>query len=470
MKPDRASLALVLLLGISSGILFWQARFDTAGTPEALQRRFEGGERPLFSVSPAEIRGGREARELWDPAFALPRLQDFPHEEIRALYSYAKNCLPSAWLSPKKRFAPLEKAWIWHRHRCGALKSLPADFFENAPFMHPSGASYVRLADLSARFPSLQHVLEDATLSISRLSAGELRAILEGQRLVLGGKHAWIVHENGEVRAYPRASWDRFAARESLSPSGWRIWGLAGLSFGAFVTALAAVLIVSLRRIRQRKQEDERRLFVLQMLTHELRTPAASLRLSLEELRREFDHLPEGSQRAFLRMCDELQRLGRITEASKNYLGTSPEGRGQGLRFREDSLPSCNDYFAELRERISPELDFSPLATDRGLKCDPYWLELCVKNLVDNALAHGQAPVRLVLSEERRRLRIAVTDQGSAALEDLSELTRPFSKGKRSRGLGLGLSIVQRAVSGMGGELAIQSAPTTFSILLKAGG
>ena len=99
-----------------------------------------------------------------------------------------------------------------------------------------------------------------------------------------------------------------------------------------------------------------------------------------------------------------------------------------------------------------------------------------ISNLVGNALTHGahDSPVTVTLSADDDRVLIGVTNRGptipAAALVKLFE---PFWQGPtsgvaRSRGLGLGLFIVQQIVEAHGGEIAVRSQndQTTFTVRL----
>src|SRR5206468_1773403 len=108
-------------------------------------------------------------------------------------------------------------------------------------------------------------------------------------------------------------------------------------------------------------------------LTHELRTPATAMRLLIEELRKDYDLLPAASQRAFLGMCEELQRLGDVVDASKNYLGAqSSLGEEEAL----SEVPSLNSWLTELIRPFGQGVALEPLAQDRSARINRYWTEL----------------------------------------------------------------------------------------------
>jgi signal transduction histidine kinase len=97
------------------------------------------------------------------------------------------------------------------------------------------------------------------------------------------------------------------------------------------------------------------------------------------------------------------------------------------------------------------------------VQADPRRLEQVVANLVDNALQHGAAPVRVELAATTHgSVQFAVVDHGAGVPE--SQVSTIFARvaslsrrnRDRSRGTGLGLSLVQGLVQAMGGQVAYE--------------
>ena len=96
-----------------------------------------------------------------------------------------------------------------------------------------------------------------------------------------------------------------------------------------------------------------------------------------------------------------------------------------------------------------------------------------ISNLVSNALTHGvhDAPVAVGLTTDNDRVLVSVTNRGPTIPSDvLGKLFEPFWQGEvtKSRGLGLGLFIVQQIVEAHAGEIAVRSQndQTTFTVRL----
>jgi len=91
------------------------------------------------------------------------------------------------------------------------------------------------------------------------------------------------------------------------------------------------------------------------------------------------------------------------------------------------------------------------------------WLEDVWANLIANAIQYGGTPPLIIISADQQpdsMVRFSIQDNGNGIKpEDQESLFTAFSQGRKSgrRGHGLGLSIVQRIVSKLGGEVMVQS-------------
>jgi signal transduction histidine kinase len=99
-----------------------------------------------------------------------------------------------------------------------------------------------------------------------------------------------------------------------------------------------------------------------------------------------------------------------------------------------------------------------------------------ISNLVGNALVHGarESAVNLSATSDNDAVFLAVTNRGpTIAADAIAKLFEPVWQGAKdgaakSRGLGLGLFIVQQIVHAHGGEIAVRSQndQTTFTVRL----
>jgi signal transduction histidine kinase len=407
---------------------------------------------------------------------------------------------------------------VWYEHAlCNAFSDLSADFFRRPPYLHLSGHSYIMLAlssdmdrygklDWLSSHKAYMHVSELNAVArlgvkltreealVASLNDNGLRALANETELLLTDQYLLVRASSGSqaaetsYRVYNLDDWRLFLEATpwiatvhhlgdmclsvvgsvcfGINPKGVqrRLDQASALAASALLLVLMAVFVLLLQRQRLRRREQDARLFVLQTLSHEIRTPTTSLLLSLEPIRRAFDELPEQVQPAFLRICDNVQRLQRVVEASKQYL------RGQlserELQFNKVLLSDMHAYLDSITESYDHKIEVTSSIGAVSVRIDPYWVGVCIRNLVDNALAHGAQPIVLQLSCHGNTLALTVQDEGNGSELIFAQMISPFARGQNSEGLGFGLAVVNRLLKAMGGRLRYQAKPTRFTIEL----
>jgi hypothetical protein len=530
MRLLRLSTVLPALFGVvalASGALWWRASTvaSTALPPaelvEQARAAFLKRETPRGVFDRGDFAGDAAQRELHDPATVLPMSHLYEPEAIRAVYRYTRDCATATRPDPARLPPALAKALTWADSRCESGAALPDGFFGTPPFMHPSGASYVRLAFASGagafrgdawlaqharfahvlelrRWPSLDRLLPGATTRhyLSRLPPAALAGLVAGDQDVLagadvifyarrGGENAGGAYEVHDAAAWrkattglpwsleartpstpceygtsPRFCWARKAAVQTTTSTVMGV--VAALSVVSLVVTL---IVIAVTRFRVIARERADRLFIVRTLAHELRTPATALGLAIEELRPSFNDFSPGAQDAFLRLCDASQRLTRVIATSGRYLKAKGSGTGMSrdAAAAQDALdrrpvPSMKGLMSSVAAAWTDRVQVSAPAEDWEWRTDPTWFGLCVGNLLDNACRHGKPPVAMSWRRDGNDVVITVTDAGTAGSRTLDGLARTAGGGE---GLGLGLALVRRAAAALGGRLEYQRRPTT---------
>ena len=215
---------------------------------------------------------------------------------------------------------------------------------------------------------------------------------------------------------------------------------------------------------------DELRTGLLRAVSHDLRTPLATIKASVSGLLSDDVEWPAAERAELLHAIDdETDRLDRIIG---NLLDMSRLEAGV-LAARQSPVAVDDVVAAALASLtgIGPEL--VTVSVDPALPpviADAALLERAVANLVSNAVTAscgrgaGSGPVAIeagLVSAERLDLR--VVDRGPGLPED--ERTRLFEPFQRlddrggPKGLGLGLAIARRFIDSMGGELVLDDTP-----------
>lgn len=228
---------------------------------------------------------------------------------------------------------------------------------------------------------------------------------------------------------------------------------LAPVAVAALPSEIAPVAeAVNALMARMRRALDAERSFTANS-AHELRTPVAAALAQTQRLRAE---LPEGPARARTREIETaLQRLARLSE--KLLQLAKAEGGGLLSGAPEDLVPVLAIVLHDLETQGRVELSLP--AGERFVS----WLDIdafaiLARNLIENALKHGARtrPVQVNLTQDGR---FSVTNDGPVLSQEvLAGMTHRFARGTTmADGSGLGLSIVQTIMRGVGGEIAFRS-------------
>jgi signal transduction histidine kinase len=238
--------------------------------------------------------------------------------------------------------------------------------------------------------------------------------------------------------------------------------------FSIIVLLLVAIILIS--KIKQQAFDEERKKHALRVLTHELRTPITNLLLQVEAVNKQSDIMPPKILEEFLKMEGEVYRLKRLAEKSTSYLQTNDKKSLMAINLIQ--VPSINALISDIVKDYSMKgVSFTKTEVDHSVILDAYWFSICLKNLIENSITHGSAPVLVQLISSSNNLSVTVIDQGITEFKMLDQMMNGKNKNTNSNsnssGLGLGLVIVEIIMGEMNGRLKFTSNPTTFSLVLE---
>ncbi|MBM3734928.1 MAG: HAMP domain-containing histidine kinase [Acidobacteria bacterium] len=254
---------------------------------------------------------------------------------------------------------------------------------------------------------------------------------------------------------------------------------LGVLFFGLIITGAVLNTIFLVREVRRNEQHNA----FINAVTHELKTPVASIRLYLETMQAR--ELEESRQREFRQVmiedCDRLlHTIDQVLRAGQS--GSSNRRiRGSAVDLAE-TVRECLDL-ARTRHRLSPEsLKYRQAVEGSAIVMgDVHELRTAITNLVDNAVKYSAGTVDVLVElvhGEDRTLQVRVADHG-IGIEPV-ELRRIFRRfyripgavAGRVKGMGLGLYIVNSVAKRHGGRVFAESGGhgqgSTFTLQLPA--
>jgi two-component system sensor histidine kinase KdpD len=210
---------------------------------------------------------------------------------------------------------------------------------------------------------------------------------------------------------------------------------------------------------------DELRVSLLRAVSHDLRTPLASIKASVTSLlQRDVDWTEEATLE-FLGTIDE--ESDRLDDLVGNLLDMSRLQSG-ALRFQSRPV-GYEEIVPAALSSLSGPTDTVDIALDETLPrvlADPALLERVVANLAANAItASGPSRrVRVEAGAVSGRVDLRVVDQGPGIpVADRVRIFEPFQRmgdgDGGGGGVGLGLAVAKGFVEAMGGELTVEDTP-----------
>lgn len=232
-----------------------------------------------------------------------------------------------------------------------------------------------------------------------------------------------------------------------------------GRAFNAMADTLS-------RHVKELERTDALRRELIANVSHDLRTPLASIQGYLETVLMKESNLTAEERHNYLEVIfSNTERLSKLIqelfELSKlEAKQTQPHLEAFSLvELTSDLLqkftPIAEKKGVKLLTRLPERV--SPVRADIGL------IDRAIQNLLENAIAYTNrnGEVRIILEEHAGRVRVKVEDTGIGI--DPADLPYVFDRFYQARtkgktgGAGLGLAIVKKIVEAHGEEIAVES-------------
>jgi two-component system sensor histidine kinase KdpD len=259
----------------------------------------------------------------------------------------------------------------------------------------------------------------------------------------------------------------RFEVRPDLALE---VRGLAASATTALLAGYTAQAVAALDRARLRTQAaqaealaegDRMRTALLRAVSHDLRTPLASIKASVSSLRQTDVHWSPQDEAELLANIE--QNADRLDTLVGNLLDMS---RLQAGSLEPFLRATAVDEVAPVALRGLDDADRLLIVVPDNLplvRADPGLLERVLANLFSNALRHSPADQRPLLRawEDGGRVVMDVVDRGSGVPAGFREqIFEPFARlDKATPGVGLGLAVAKGFAEAMGGTIAALDTP-----------
>lgn len=265
----------------------------------------------------------------------------------------------------------------------------------------------------------------------------------------------WFVGKNREFRELAEKY------RPELLGEGFN-WVVMVEGLAMLAVILAGVYVIFHYWNRQSRLYAKQRSFISQV-THELKSPLASIQLHLETIR--LRRPPQDKLDAFVdTMLADTERLHYLI--NNLLMAARLEQRRKPAERRLTNMSVLLREYVERERAILSQGGSITLEAEDDIKLlvDPEEMGIVLRNLFENAVLYspGSPDITVRLSRSGAAARLSIQDRGRGL--DRSELKKVFDMfyrvqkaGENVRGTGLGLYIVDTIVRGYGGTVAVES-------------
>ncbi len=259
----------------------------------------------------------------------------------------------------------------------------------------------------------------------------------------------------------------RFEVRPDLALE---VSGQAASATTSLLAGYTAQAVAALDRARLRTQAaqaealaegDRMRTALLRAVSHDLRTPLASIKASVSSLRQTDVHWSAEDEAELLANIE--QNADRLDALVGNLLDM---GRLQAGSLEPFLRATAVDEVAPVALRGLDHADHLLIVVPDDLplvRADPGLLERVLANLFSNALRHSPPDLRPMLRarEDGDRVVLDVVDHGTGVPSGLKDrIFEPFARlDERSPGVGLGLAVAKGFAEAMGGTIVAIDTP-----------
>lgn len=236
--------------------------------------------------------------------------------------------------------------------------------------------------------------------------------------------------------------------------------------------------VIILRNVTPYKELDFAKTNFIANVSHELKTPISSIKITLDLLRNERVGETNDEQRGLLdSIREDADRLLKITGELLNI--TQVESGKIQLNIAGSSPQEILHYAVAANETQAESRDIRLLVDENGVKtsvlADSEKTAWVLTNLISNAIrySYDHSNIHIGLEEDQNFVKIAVRDNGQGISQEYKDkiFDRYFRvPGSTKEGTGLGLAISREFIEAQDGTLTVESelgAGSIFTIGLK---
>ena len=238
--------------------------------------------------------------------------------------------------------------------------------------------------------------------------------------------------------------------------------------FGKFTWAFDSMRSEITKARRCEKEAVENNKTVIATLSHDIKTPIASIRAYTEGLQANMDSSPEKREKylsVIMRKCDEVAKL-------TNDLFLHSLSDLDKLKIQAEAFEVCGFVESVVAEIAGEHNDvhFEKPVFQAFVSADKNRLTQIIENLINNSRKYAKTHIDIKLTQSEGSVSIHFTDYGKGIPDsDMPFIFDKFYRGKNiedEQGSGLGLYIVKYLTEKMNGKVLLHNHPDSFEAIV----
>ena len=244
------------------------------------------------------------------------------------------------------------------------------------------------------------------------------------------------------------------------------------LSF-LFAAAIIGCLLYLLRIIKQQKQLAEVKNDLISNITHEFKTPIATIGAAMESIQK-FNPQNDAKKNERYAQISSTQVEKLNTMVEKLLETATLDSEQLSLNIEEINIVDLvrNSTNKEVFITNGKTITFDASTTEIFAKVDVFHFENAINNILDNAIKYGGDQIYVSIKKEKKAIQILISDTGNTLQEvhkkQIFEKFYRVPKGNTHdvKGFGIGLYYAKTIIEKHHGALVLTLHPTTFKISL----
>lgn len=243
------------------------------------------------------------------------------------------------------------------------------------------------------------------------------------------------------------------------------------------VLAVISCLFYLLRIIKNQKQLAEIKNDLIGNMTHEFKTPIATIGVALESIKNFRAIEDKEKTKKYLNMSED--QLGKLNLMVEKLLETATlDSNNLELNKEATDIRTIIELLVEKHQlQTDKPISLNMPDTEIIAEIDAFHFENAVNNILDNAVKYGGENISVVLSQQQNAFSLSISDSGeSLKKQHKDKIFEKFYRAPKGnthdvKGFGIGLYYTKKIVEKHQGHITLDLQPqlTTFKITMPNG-